>query len=314
MACVINEFGERCWVPGIIQSKLIASKPNIKVFKILYFNGQEGENQESDLVKINKYSYGSIVTFIRSKLGISSNISSFNEKAEISVDISGPLSEDRGTSTRDDDQTKSEEEHSNHIKEAELQEVKSEIVSNIKEYLGSLKLDKKYQKMYDEFSRLRKTHKSINENLTTEISKLKKELDDFKAREPQIIDLNLTELEQKLDRKIREANETNKQLIVHVKDDTLVRASSSTPTKPVVVERKSSTKLRKNLPELKSGEEALVRWSDDGWYYLSVIRENLGNSYYEIEDSLGQIIQVSREDIISREDGANDSFEVNLNN
>lgn len=142
MACVINEFGERCWVPGIVQTKLLSSNQNVKVFKILFFNGQEGENTDTELVRINKYSYGSIVNFIRLKLGITSNISSFNEKTEVSVEFTAPSSADRLVqTTRDEEITeKSEEKSSNHINEAELHEVRTEIVSDIKVYLDSCNL------------------------------------------------------------------------------------------------------------------------------------------------------------------------------
>ncbi len=43
---------------------------------------------------------------------------------------------------------------------------------------------------------------------------------------------------------------------------------------------------------------------------LSVIRENLGNFTYKIEDSLKDVETVHREDIISNQDSENDSFEV----
>lgn len=173
--------------------------------------------------------------------------------------------------------------------------------------------------MYEEFSRLRKSHKSINDNLTSEIKQLKRELDELKSREPQVIDLNLTELEEKLAQKINEANERNKQLIVHVKDNTRVKESSTSPIgakekktkKKSSAEKKSTDSLKeKNLPELRSGEQVLVRWPDDGWYYLSVVKENLGKNWYEIEDTIGQITRVARQDIIHRDDDTNDTFEV----
>ena len=68
MASVINEHEERCWVPGIVQFIDHGSYP--KMFSILYFNGQEGENTRSELVKINKSGYGFITNYIRAKLGI----------------------------------------------------------------------------------------------------------------------------------------------------------------------------------------------------------------------------------------------------
>ena len=140
MACVVNEFEEKCWVPGIIQSKLIATKPccmkcmNIKMFKILYFNGQEGENTENELLKINKYTYGSIVNDIRNKLGISSNIMPFNDVNKHDKSLFTV-----GTET-DRETLLDESTNAGHVKEAEIKEIKTEIVSEIKVYFDSCNL------------------------------------------------------------------------------------------------------------------------------------------------------------------------------
>lgn len=131
-------------------------------------------------------------------------------------------------------------------------------------------MDTKYQKMYEEFSRLRKNHKSIKENLSGELKRLKKEFIDFKSREPQLINLNATEIVDKLSQNLIEANSKNKQLIVHVKEDdkksnksdSLVKTPTPTST-PIPI-----PKRRQSLPELNSGQQVLVRWPDDGWYYI----------------------------------------------
>ena len=68
MALVINEFDQSCWVPGIVQTINEFSFP--KLYKILYFNGQEGDNSRVELVKINKNLYGFIVNYIRTRLGV----------------------------------------------------------------------------------------------------------------------------------------------------------------------------------------------------------------------------------------------------
>ena len=141
MACVVNEFEEKCWVPGIIQAKIIATKPcclkclNVKMYRILYFNGQEGDNSESELIKINKHSYGFIVSFIRSKLGISSHVapsSSFkHEKSLATV----------GTETdRDEDDTEKDTDSvsgGRHVNEEEIQIIKTDIISEIKQHFDS---------------------------------------------------------------------------------------------------------------------------------------------------------------------------------
>lgn len=76
MASVINEYNERCWVPGIIQTKLIQidAHAHPKLYMVLYFNGQEGNNCRQELVKISKHFYGTAVNYIRSKLGLGTHV------------------------------------------------------------------------------------------------------------------------------------------------------------------------------------------------------------------------------------------------
>ena len=67
MAKVLNEFDIPCYVPGVVQ--LIKSDFHKRVYTILYFNGQEGDNITSELIKISQKAYGHIVNYIRSILG-----------------------------------------------------------------------------------------------------------------------------------------------------------------------------------------------------------------------------------------------------
>jgi hypothetical protein len=144
MACVVNEFEEKCWVPGIIQSKIIATKPcclkclNVKMFRILYFNGQEGDNSESELLKINKHSYGFIVSFIRSKLGISSNVAPTYDPSKHDKSLATV-----GTETdREEDDTEQDTDPASsgrHVNEEEIQIIKTDIISEIKQHFDSCK-------------------------------------------------------------------------------------------------------------------------------------------------------------------------------
>jgi hypothetical protein len=63
--------------------------------------------------------------------------------------------------------------------------------------------------------------------------------------------------------------------------------------------------MRNNLSELTIGEEVLAKWSDDGWYYKSIVRTQCGNQKYIIEDINKTQETVLREDIISENDVAN---------
>lgn len=68
MALVINEFRDRCYVPGIVQSIDTICSP--KLYTIMYFNGTEGLNIRNELIGINKNRYGFASNYIRNKLGI----------------------------------------------------------------------------------------------------------------------------------------------------------------------------------------------------------------------------------------------------
>lgn len=67
MAKVLNEFDIPCWVPGVIQS--IDNFASKKYFVVLYFNGLEGDNFRTELIKISRQKYAEIVNYIRSLFG-----------------------------------------------------------------------------------------------------------------------------------------------------------------------------------------------------------------------------------------------------
>ena len=68
--------------------------------------------------------------------------------------------------------------------------------------------------------------------------------------------------------------------------------------------------FRRRLPELTIGEEVMAKWSDDGWYYRSLVKQNCGNFKYKIEDVNKVLIEMSREDIISESDAENNILEI----
>jgi hypothetical protein len=68
MCRVLNEYDQSSWVPGIIQ--IIDHSSYQKTFCVLYFNGQEGLNVRSELIKINREMYGQITNYIKAILGL----------------------------------------------------------------------------------------------------------------------------------------------------------------------------------------------------------------------------------------------------
>jgi len=60
-----------------------------------------------------------------------------------------------------------------------------------------------------------------------------------------------------------------------------------------------------DLPRpISEGEEVLARWSDDGWYYRGTIKEDCGKTIYAVEDTVGNVEKIVRDDIITDEDDA----------
>ncbi|KAK3099856.1 hypothetical protein FSP39_010823 [Pinctada imbricata] len=64
-------------------------------------------------------------------------------------------------------------------------------------------------------------------------------------------------------------------------------------------------RLRKSLPVLREGEEVLARWSDEGWYFRGVVKQDCDDNSYIIEDSTRMCERIWREDIITDYDDAN---------
>jgi hypothetical protein len=71
-------------------------------------------------------------------------------------------------------------------------------------------------------------------------------------------------------------------------------------------------KLRKDLPELKIGDEVLAKFPANGWYYRSSVKDYLGDYKYKINTGLNESVEVFREDIIKLNDKIHDSFEVKM--
>ena len=58
--------------------------------------------------------------------------------------------------------------------------------------------------------------------------------------------------------------------------------------------------MRKSLQTLKVGDEVLAKWPDDCLYYPSVIKENMGDYQYKVENNLRAVKIIYREDLIKK--------------
>lgn len=68
--------------------------------------------------------------------------------------------------------------------------------------------------------------------------------------------------------------------------------------------------LRQKLPHVPEGDEVLARWSDEGWYYRGIVRHDCSDGSYLVEDSIGDLEKIWREDIIADSDDADVLLQV----
>jgi hypothetical protein len=175
--------------------------------------------------------------------------------------------------------------------------------------------------MYDELLYIRKKNKSLKSDLEGKFKVLRQDFDEWKAQEPPVIlpDPNkyIYQSDQKLEKKKRSKKNKNEEKIIEtIKEENSIIQPNVLITKPpsqtqteLTLEQKLR-KLGKELPELNEGEEVLAKWPDDGWYYRSIVKKNVGDNKYQVEDSLKDIEIIKREDIISEINDSKDTFEV----
>lgn len=166
--------------------------------------------------------------------------------------------------------------------------------------LLKVKLDDKYQRMYDELVLLRKKQKNYKSDLEGKFKVLRNDFDEWRKQEPPVVlpnpNLHLYE---------KARDESSSKKVVVTSPPSSQRDASTTEQK--------IAKLRADLPELRPGEEVLAKWPDDGWYYRSIVKDYLGKYRYQVEDSLRDVEQIYREDIVSELHDVSDTFEVREN-
>lgn len=153
--------------------------------------------------------------------------------------------------------------------------------------------------MYEELLTLRKKQKSYKSDLDGKFKVLRQDFDEWKKQEPPVILPNPN---------LYIYQENKDKIVENVRLNELVVKSPPTPQRDLSVDEKL-LKLRQDLPQLRTGEEVLAKWPDDGWYYRSIVKEYLGDYKYQVEDSLRDCEQIYREDIISEMNDSSDSFE-----
>lgn len=168
-----------------------------------------------------------------------------------------------------------------------------------------VKFDEKYQKMYKELSELKKKQKGLKASMNEKLGSLKDDFEEFKKQPPVVLPdpnhiIYVEGDDEKKDKiKVKKSKRHNSESL----DQTPRSNKSSVKSEDTIAS------LRKRLPELKEGEEVLARWNDDGWYYRSLVKRNLGEYKYLVEDALKEREEIYREDIIAERD-SDFSFKV----
>jgi hypothetical protein len=68
MANIMNEHDQDCWIPGIIKSIDYNDADEEFVYTVIYFNGEEGQNVNKQLIKIGKFQYHLFTQYLMHKL------------------------------------------------------------------------------------------------------------------------------------------------------------------------------------------------------------------------------------------------------
>lgn len=194
-----------------------------------------------------------------------------------------------------------------------------------------VRLDDKYQDVHEELSKIKDTQKKIKHDLNGKLKLLRNDFEEWKNQEPtilipdpnkyiHIVDTTKDKKPVKHEPKIHiiensaspkpqlRSPSPSRSPVRVVSAQSSIRRSPS-PRRELTVNEKM-LKLRFELPRLNIGEEVLAKWPDDGWYYRSIVKEDLGDCKYQVEDSLRDVEQMFREDIISEINDSYDAFEV----
>jgi hypothetical protein len=206
---------------------------------------------------------------------------------------------------------------------------------NFNKLYFKVKLDDKYQNMFDELINIREKHSTLKTDLKSKFKLLRKDFEEWKVQEPPVLlpDPNkyvyvdgkssnnrmrrskkLDKSVDRIDRLSERADETasittNNQQYPDV-DVNIIKEKPKPPPTPVLSGDQKLLKLRMELPQLSVGEEVLAKWPDDGWYYRSIIKEYLGDYKYKVEDSLRDSEIVYREDLLSDINDSSLTFDV----
>lgn len=67
---------------------------------------------------------------------------------------------------------------------------------------------------------------------------------------------------------------------------------------------------RKSTSELKTNQEVLARWQDDGWYYIGCVVAEKSDQKYIVSDSTGYTEIILRDDILTENEHRFDAIQV----
>lgn len=163
-----------------------------------------------------------------------------------------------------------------------------------------MRLDEKYNKMYEELLRDKENQKLEKMSLKKEMKALKKHMKDIINEKNTKTISNYSKVIDEDKNDVKEEN-SDREEVNHEKYNSQSELGLVKQSKTLSIAEQLDH-MRRTLPELNVGDEVLAKWPDDGWYYKSLVKQNCGHYRYKIEDINKVSLEINREDIISEPD------------
>ncbi|RUS89184.1 hypothetical protein EGW08_003063, partial [Elysia chlorotica] len=276
---------DECYVPAIIQVEPQRASASQKFYSVLMYNGQKATTMRKYLVKISKE------RFELASMYIAEQQNEDREEAQDLLYVSPRASNKRNKTRPDDNRSRS---RSRSRSQSRMDNFFDDDVSPEK--------NEEFAEENEKDDEHNETSRSSKERQLEELQQ--KLLSQQKKQESQ-----KKKLKKKAKRLAQKRKAFKKSLLKDMSDGEPGKNGDAV----ALVDGEADPcliKLRKQLEHLRPGEEALARWSDDGWYFRGIIRQYHGDYSYDVEDSTGFIERIWREDLISENDASDKVFQL----
>ncbi|CAH1777455.1 unnamed protein product [Owenia fusiformis] len=329
LARVLNaDTKEECYVPGIIQVTPRRIQDQAKFFTLTLYNGEQATTMRNYIIKISKARFSFACRYLEECQKANDDREEEEERKKAEGDRLKDEDESR-SSSRSSSRSQSpsgSEEHSNRKKGS-----RGKVLAEHDQKLASLQraLEKQQKRQERQQRQLKKQQRKLakarkrlkeqeNQNkndgtyarLLADYHRL---LDDAtKNKSPRQSESRGDLTDRWVEEHKSQPSEDGRGLHVQISTEEdkesimltdgekglLISRNQPDFTPPALLE------LRRSLPKLKEGEEVLARWGDEGWYYRGTLRQDCEDYSYFVEDSVGDLEKIWREDIITDNDDA----------